>query len=122
MRPSMLNYNYWNSCSMANSFLGRSGFNYGTAFSWFAFTPKTTYWDVTPVRKPISATVTLAVAAIATFTIPNAVTVVSSNPAFATATITSGIITITGVAAGTTTVSVLDGGGNLVASIIVTVA
>jgi hypothetical protein len=118
----MLNYNYWNSCSMANSFLGRSGFNYGTAFSWFAFTPKTTYWDVTPVRKPISATVTLAVAAIATFTIPNAVTVVSSNPAFATATITSGIVTITGVAAGTTTVSVLDGGGNLVASIIVTVA
>ena len=117
----MLNYNYWNSCAMMNSFFGRSGFDYGTRFTWFAFTPKMTY-PITEPRNPFSATITLAVGAVATFTIPNAVNVTSSNPAFATATITSGIVTITGVAAGITTVSIVDGGGNQVASIVVTVA
>lgn len=122
MRPSILNYGYWNACTLANSFLGRSGYGYGTSFSWFAFTPKTTYCNHYETRKPLSSTVALAVGAVATFTIQNAVSVTSSNPAFASATITSGIVTITGVAAGTSTVSVVDGGGNLLASIVVTVA
>lgn len=121
MRPSILNYNYWNSCALANAFLGRSGYNYGPAFSWFAFTPRAHFYDY-PVKKPISVTIELAVGAVSTFTIQNANSVTSSNPAFATATITSGIVTITGVAAGVSTISVVDGGGNLVASIVVTVA
>ena len=120
MRPSVLDYNYWDNCTLANSFFGRSGNDYGTRFSWFAFTPKMVYCTIP--SKPFSSTVTLAVGAVATFTIPNAVSVTSSNPSFATATISGGIVTITGVATGTTTVSVRDVMGNPVASIVVTIS
>ena len=65
---------------------------------------------------------TLAVAAVATYTVKDAVTVISSTPAAATATITSGVVTITGVAAGTSTVTVKDINGDLLATIVVTVA
>ena len=124
MRPSLLNYNYWNSCSLANSFFGRSGYGYGTNFSWFAFSPISDYGYGCYNRpyKQFTSTVSLAVAAVATYTIPNAISVTSSNPAFATATINSGVVTVTGVAAGTATISVIDGGGNLVATIVATVA
>lgn len=71
---------------------------------------------------PISGTVTLAAAATATYTIKDAVTVVSSTPAAATAAITNGVVTITGVAAGTSTVTVEDINGDLLATIVVTVA
>lgn len=124
MRPSLLNYNYWNSCSLANSFFGRSGYGYGTSFSWLAFSPVSEYGYGCYNRqvKQFTSTVSLAVSAVATYTIPNAISVTSSNPAFATATINSGVVTITGVAAGTATISVIDGGGNLVATIVATVA
>jgi hypothetical protein len=68
--------------------------------------------------------VTVELAAGATLTIGNAQasSVVSIDEGVATASITSGTITITGVAAGTTSVAVSDVSNNLIYTIDVTVA
>lgn len=70
----------------------------------------------------ITMTISLAVAAVATFTIDGAYSAVSTNPSFATATCVNDVVTITGVAAGTTVVTVTDINDDVIATITVTVA
>jgi uncharacterized protein YjdB len=78
---------------------------------------------ITVSRIPVvSATLNIAVGAEADFTFANAYSVVSADPAFATAAIANGVVTITGVAAGTTLVTISDRDGNKIAEITVTVA
>ena len=67
-------------------------------------------------------TIPLAAAAEATLTIPGAYFVSSSNTAYATATVASQVVTITGVAAGTATITVLDRNNKTAAVLTITVA
>jgi len=69
-----------------------------------------TAWAITPLATPTSGTVNLATTTgTATFSVPPTLTtagVTSAAPATATAAVAEGVLTITGVAAGTTTVTV----------------
>jgi hypothetical protein len=67
-------------------------------------------------------TADLAVGGVMTVTNPNAVAVVTTDPAIATATLTSGVVTVTGVAAGTATITVKDRANDNMYIIVVTVA
>jgi hypothetical protein len=67
-------------------------------------------------------TADLAVGGVMTVTNPNAVAVVTTDPAIATATVTSGVTTITGVAAGTATITIKDRANDNMYVIVVTVA
>jgi hypothetical protein len=67
-------------------------------------------------------TADLAVGGVMTITNPNAVAVTTTDPAIATATITSGVTTITGVAAGTATITIKDNASDNMYVIVVTVA
>jgi hypothetical protein len=79
--------------------------------------------DVVTAAIPASSmTAELAVNGIITFTVPQSVNVVSSDTAVATATILNGTTTITGVAAGTATVTISDDQGAVVSTIVITVA
>lgn len=79
--------------------------------------------SVTVNRIPVvTGTVTLAAAATATYTFTGAASATTSNAAYATATVLNGVVTITGVAAGTSTVNILDINGLTIATIVVTVA
>ncbi len=64
----------------------------------------------------------LAVAATATFTFDGAYAVTSSNTGYATAAISNGVVTVTGVAAGTSVITITDISSNVIATITVTVA
>jgi hypothetical protein len=77
---------------------------------------------VTAPIQPSSMTVELAVNGIITFTIPQSANVVSSDTAVATATILNGTTTITGAAAGTTTVTISDEKGATISTLVITVA
>lgn len=70
----------------------------------------------------LRGTIPLAAAAEATLTIPGAYSVSSSNTAYATATVASQVVTITGVAAGTATITVLDRNNKTAAVLTITVA
>ena len=70
----------------------------------------------------LRGTIPLATAAEATLTIPGAYSVSSSNTAYATATVASQVVTITGVAAGTATITVLDRNNKTAAVLTITVA
>ena len=70
----------------------------------------------------ITMNVNLAVGATVTFNIDGVNKAVSSNPSFATATVSDNTVTITGVAAGTTVVNVTDVNSDIIATITVTVA
>jgi hypothetical protein len=67
-------------------------------------------------------TADLAVGGVMTVTNPSSIAVVTSDPAIATATITSGVTTITGVAAGTATITIKDNANDSMYVIVVTVA
>jgi hypothetical protein len=67
-------------------------------------------------------TADLAVGGVMTVTNPNAVAVVTTDPAIATATLASGVVTVTGVAAGTATITVKDRANDSMYVIVVTVA
>jgi hypothetical protein len=67
-------------------------------------------------------TADLAVGGVMTITNPDAVAVVTTDPAIATATVTSGVTTITGVAAGTATITIKDRANDSMYVIVVTVA
>jgi hypothetical protein len=67
-------------------------------------------------------TADIAVGGVMTVTNPNAVAVVTTDPAIATATITDGVTTITGVAAGTATITIKDRANDNMYVIVVTVA
>jgi hypothetical protein len=67
-------------------------------------------------------TADLAVGGVMTVTNPNSVAVVTTDPAIATATITDGVTTITGVAAGTATITIKDRANDNMYVIVVTVA
>jgi hypothetical protein len=71
---------------------------------------------------PTSWTVGLAVGGVMTVTNPLAFSVVSSDEAVATVTVLNGVVTITGVAAGTTTITVKDNANDVIYNIVVTVA
>ena len=71
---------------------------------------------------PLVSAVQIAVGATAEYTIANAATATSSNVAAATATLTNGVLTITGVAAGTSVITVSDINGDLLGTITATVA
>lgn len=74
-------------------------------------------------RIPVVAiSATLAAAATATFTFDGAYTVTSSNTGYVTAAISNGVVTVTGVAAGTSVVTITDISSNVIATITVTVA
>ena len=70
----------------------------------------------------ITMKVNLAVGATVTFNIDGVNKAVSSDPSFATATVSDNTVTITGVAAGTTVVNVTDVNSDIIATITVTVA
>ena len=70
----------------------------------------------------LTGTIPLAAAAEVTLTIPGAYSVSSSNTAYATATVASQVVTITGVAAGTATITVLDRNNKTAAVLTITVA
>lgn len=70
----------------------------------------------------ITMNVNLAASATVTFNIDGVNKAVSSNPSFATATVSDNTVTITGVAAGTTVVTVTDINSDVIATITVTVA
>lgn len=79
--------------------------------------------NVTISRIPIVvSTATLAASATATYTFDSAYSVTSSDTAVATAIISSGVVTITGVAAGTSVINILDVNSNVIATITITVA
>jgi hypothetical protein len=67
-------------------------------------------------------TADIAVGGVMTVTNPNSVAVVTTDPAIATATITDGVTTITGVAAGTATITIKDRANDNMYVIVVTVA
>jgi hypothetical protein len=67
-------------------------------------------------------TADLAVGGVMTVTNPSSIAVVTSDPAIATASITSGVTTITGVAAGTATITIKDNANDSMYVIVVTVA
>jgi hypothetical protein len=67
-------------------------------------------------------TADLAVGGVMTVTNPSSIAAVTSDPAIATATITSGVTTITGVAAGTATITIKDNANDSMYVIVVTVA
>jgi hypothetical protein len=67
-------------------------------------------------------TADLAVGGVMTVTNPNSVAAVTTDPAIATATITGGVTTITGVAAGTATITIKDNANDNMYVIVVTVA
>lgn len=71
---------------------------------------------------PLISAVQIAVGATAQYTIANAATATSSNAAAATAVLTNGVLTITGVAAGTSVITVSDINGDLLGTITATVA
>jgi hypothetical protein len=77
---------------------------------------------ITAAIPATSMTVELAVNGILTFTVPQSVDVVSSDGAVATATILNETTTITGVAAGTSAVTISDRTGKTISTIVVTVA
>ena len=144
MRPSLLNYSAWDSRQFATSFFGRSGACYGPVFNWLYFgklpisqyvNPSYANQNITSgqinryltnvyvSRIPVvTSNITLAVGAVATYSFTGANSVITSSAATATATIASGVVTITGVAAGTSTVTISDISGNVIATITVTVA
>lgn len=70
----------------------------------------------------LTGTINLAAAATAALTIPGAYSVSSSNTAYATATVANQVVTITGVAAGTATITVLDRNKKTAAVLTITVA
>jgi hypothetical protein len=67
-------------------------------------------------------TADLAVGGVMTITNPTSITAITTDPAVATATIASGVTTITGVAAGTATVTIKDRSNDNMYVITVTVA
>lgn len=79
--------------------------------------------DVTvePIPSGVS-TVSLAAGSTMTITNPLIVSATSSNTAYATATVLDGVLTITGVAAGTAAITVKDKANDLMYTITVTVA
>lgn len=70
----------------------------------------------------ITMNVNLAASATVTFNIDGVNKAVSSEPSFATATVSGNTVTITGVAAGTSVVTVTDVNSDLIATITVIVA
>lgn len=73
-------------------------------------------------QMPRNYQVSTAITDVTTVSVPGAATAISETPAIATVTVSNSIVTITGVAAGTTTIRVYDVNSTLVGLIVVTVA
>lgn len=144
MAVSIIQYPFYTTESLVHTTCNRGGVFNSPLYNWLLFgklpervvapsiyytrfvTPsaKNRYLSEVVVRaiEPSTGTVTLAVGATATYTIPEASSVTTSDSAIATATITSGVVTVTGVAAGTSTVVIKDQFDNTISTITVTVA
>lgn len=72
-------------------------------------------------QNPLYYTVNIVGTASDSVNVPNADTAVSSDTAVATVSVSGDAVVITGVAAGTTVISVFDAGKNLIATIYTTV-
>jgi uncharacterized membrane protein len=79
--------------------------------------------SVTIVKKTVvNSTITIEVGAEATYTFAEAKTLTNTSDNIATATLADGVLTILGVVAGSTTITLKDSNSDTVATIEVTVA
>jgi hypothetical protein len=145
MMTSILQYPFVNGTSfIVNNCLSCDNVKNSPVYNWILFGKIAESAYATPTYNPVitvpsgknryltevmttaipasSATVELAVNGILTITIPQSAKVISSDTAIATATILGTTTTITGVAAGTATITISDDRNTTISTIVVTVA